>query len=61
MLLLLLQRWIKKKNRRVKYVRAENDVIPAAKRVKLTPWQAYMKDFGQTNGKYAQAALYVVT
>ena len=51
MVCLLYQRWIKKTNRRVRYTRPKNDV-PASKRVKLTPWQVYMKDFGQTDGKF---------
>ena len=31
--------------------RPKNDVL-ASKRIKLTPWQVYMKDFGQTDGKF---------
>ena len=42
------QTWIKKKNRHVKHSRPRNDEVPATKRVKLTPWQAYMKDFGKS-------------
>ena len=29
-----------------------NEVVPEAKRVKLIPWQAYMKDFGKSGGMY---------
>ena len=29
-----------------------NEVVPEAKRVKLTPWQAYMKDFSKSDGIY---------
>ena len=31
-------------------------MVPAAKRARLTTWQAYMKNFGQTNGRF----LYIV-
>ena len=53
-ILFLSQRWIKKKNHRMKQTRTgdTNEVIPEAKRVKLTPWQAYMKDFGKSDGMY---------
>ena len=51
------QRWIKKKNRRVKHSRPRNDEVPATKRVKLTPWHAYTKDFGKTDGTFANYSL----
>ena len=37
----------------MKHARTQaNEVMPAAKRIKLTPWQAYVKDFGQTDGTF---------
>ena len=53
-ILVLLHRWIKKRNRRMKQARTGdiNEVVPEAKRVKLTPWQAYMKDLGKSDGMY---------
>ena len=51
------QTWIKKKNRHVKHSRPRNDEVPATKWVKLTPWQAYMKDFGKIDGTFANYSL----
>lgn len=51
---MLPQQWIKKKNRRVRHARAKDDgekVVPEAKQVKLTPWQVYMKEFGNSDGR----------
>ena len=50
-----MQRWIKKKNWRVRYSRIQHEVVPAAKCAKLTTWQAHMKNFGQTSGRFAHA------
>ena len=44
---------VEKKNYQCKHAKVPSDdmkVIPAAKRVKLTPWQVYMKDFGDSVG-----------
>ena len=50
----------------MKHARTQaNEVMPAAKRIKLTPWQAYMKDFGQTDGtfmhKYTAHMIFIFT
>ena len=41
---------MKKKNYRSKHAEYPAEVVPAAKRRKLTPWQVHMKDFGSSDG-----------
>ena len=43
----------------LKYARVQDEVVPAAKCARLNTWQAYMKNFGQTNGRFTYiVALY---
>ena len=45
------QRWIKKKNYRKNHAkRPQGAVVPTKKVPKLTPWQIFLKQFGDSDG-----------
>ena len=50
----LFQRWIKKKSYRLRHKRKADDVkdMPVRKKLKVTPWQHFMKQFGESEGKH---------
>ena len=49
--LCLLKRWVKKRNYDRSHSSAKAD--PPLKKMKLTPWQVFQKDYGQSDGMYA--------
>ena len=46
-----MQNWIKKRNFIKRHAKVTDLPSGSAKRVKLTPWQVFMQDFGKTEGK----------
>ena len=49
-----MQRWIKKKKYRLKHAKrpdVEELHLPVQKKVKITPWQKFMKEFGESEGE----------
>ena len=52
--LCLLKRWVKKRNYVRSHTSAKADpTLPPLKKMKLTPWQVFQKEYGESDGMYA--------